>query len=52
MKRTDKKNQFLFELIVSRKGLVMDFKDTYLCDALNQENIDEIPNLVYSAYNA
>ena len=51
-KRTDKKNQFLFELIVSRKGLVMDFKDTYLCDALNQENIDEIPNLVYSAYNA
>ena len=29
----------------------MDFKGTYLFDALNQENVDEIPNLVYSAYN-
>ena len=29
----------------------MDFKGTFLFDALNQENIEEIPNLVYSAYN-
>ena len=51
-KRTDKKNKFLFELIANRKGKIMDFKGTYLFDALNQENVDEIPNLVYSAYNA
>ena len=50
-KITDKKKKFLFELIAIRKGTIMDFKDTYLFDALNQENVDEIPNLVYSAYN-
>ena len=29
----------------------MDFKGSFLFDGLCQENIDEIPNLVYSAYN-
>ena len=50
-KITDKKKKFLFELIANSKGKIMDFKGTYLFDALNQENVDEIPNLVYSAYN-
>ena len=50
-KKTDKKNKFLFELIANSKGKIMDFKGTFLFDALNQENIEEIPNLVYSAYN-
>lgn len=50
-KKTDKKNKFLFELTANHKGKIMDFKGTFLFDALNQENIDEIPNLVYSAYN-
>ena len=45
-KITDKKKKFLFELIANSKGKIMDFKGTYLFDALNQENVDEIPNLV------
>ena len=50
-KKTDKKNKNLFELIANRKGKIMDFKGTFLFDALNQQNVEEIPNLVYSAYN-
>ena len=49
-RKTEKKNKFLFELIASKKGKIMDFKGTYLFDALSQENVDEILNLVYSAY--
>ena len=29
----------------------MDFKGTFLFDALSQESLDEILNLVYSVYN-
>lgn len=50
-KRTDKKNKFLFELIANQKGKIMDFKGTFLFDALSQESLDEILNLVYSVYN-
>ena len=50
-KRTDKKNKFLFELIANQKGKIMDFKGTFLFDALSQESLDEIFNLVYSVYN-
>ena len=50
-KRTDKKNKLLFELIANQKGKIMDFKGTFLFDALSQENIDEIPNLIYNDYN-
>ena len=50
-KRTDKKNKFLFELIPNQKGKIMDFKGTFLFDALSQESLDEILNLVYSVYN-
>ena len=47
-KRTDKKNKFLFELIANQKGKIMDFKGTFLFDALSQESLDEILNLVYN----
>ena len=50
-KRTDKKNKFLFELIANQKGKIMDFKGTFLFDALSQESLDEILKLVYSVYN-
>ena len=50
-KRTDKKNKFLFELIANQKGKIMDFKGTFLFDALSQESLNEILNLVYSVYN-
>ena len=50
-KKADNKKKFLFELIANRKGKIMDFKGSFLFDGLCQENIDEIPNLVYSAYN-
>ena len=50
-KRTDKKNKLLFELIVLQKGKIMDFKGTFLFDAIINENIDEVINIVYAAYN-
>ena len=50
-KRTDKKNKLLFELIANQKGKIMDFKGTFLFDAISNQNIEEIPNIVYSAYN-
>ena len=39
------------EIIANRKGKLMDFKGTYLFDGLNGQNIEEIPRLVYNAYN-
>ena len=50
-KKIDNRRSFLFEIIVNRKGKLMDFKGTYLFDGLNGQNIEEIPRLVYNAYN-
>ena len=50
-KKIDNKRPFLFEIIANRKGKVMDFKGSFLFDALNNDNINLIPPLVYSAYN-
>ena len=50
-KKTDNKRAFMFELIANRKGKLMDFKGTYLFDGLNGQNIEDIPRLVYNAYN-
>ena len=50
-KKVDNKRPFLFEIIANRKGKVMDFKGSFLFDALNNDNINLIPPLVYSAYN-
>ena len=50
-KKVDNKRPFLFEIIANRKGKVMDFKGSFLFDALNNDNINLIPFLVYSAYN-
>ena len=41
----------MFELIATQKGKIMDFKGTFLFDAISNQNIEEIPNIVYSAYN-
>ena len=46
-KDTKSQNKFLFELIVERKGKIMDFKGTFLFDAINQENIELIFNLIH-----
>ena len=48
-KKDDKTNKFLFELIANKKGKIMGFKGTYLFDAINKENIEEIMNLVYNS---
>ena len=50
-KRNDNKRKFLFELIANRKGKLMNFTGNFLFDGLNNENINEIPPLVYLAYN-
>jgi len=46
-KDTKSQNKFLFEIIVERKGKIMDFKGTFLFDAINQENIELIFNLIH-----
>ena len=50
-KKNDNKRRFLFELIVNRKGKLMNFTGNFLFDGLNNENINEIPPLIYAAYN-
>ena len=50
-KAENNKKPFMFELIANRKGKLMDFKGTFLFDGLNGQNIEEIPPLVYNAYN-
>ena len=50
-KKNDNKRRFLFELIANRKGKLMNFTGNFLFDGLNNENINEIPPLVYLAYN-
>ena len=50
-KKNDNKRRFLFELIVNRKGKIMNFTGNFLFDGLNNENINEIPPLIYLAYN-
>ena len=50
-KKIDNKRPYLFELIVNRKGKVMDFKGTYLFDGLNEEKINEIHPIILRAYN-
>ena len=48
-KKEDKTIKFLFELIANKKGKIMDFKGSYVFDAINKENIEEIMNLVYNS---
>ena len=50
-KKNDNKRRYLFEIIANRKGKIMDFKGNFLFDGLNEQNINDIPPLVYSAYN-
>ena len=50
-KKNDNKRRFLFDLIVKRKGKLMNFTGNFLFDGLNNENINEIPPLIYAAYN-
>ena len=50
-KKNDSKRPCMFELIVNRKGKIMDFKGTYLFDGLNEQKIDEIHPTILSAYN-
>ena len=50
-KKEDNKKKFLFELISNTKGKIMNFKGTFEFDALNDENINEISNLVTHSNN-
>ena len=45
-RKEDKKKGLLFEVVADVKGKVMNFKGTFLFDALTMENINEISELI------
>ena len=45
-RKEDRKKGFLFEIIASLKGKIMNFKGDYLFDALSMENLNLISDLV------
>ena len=45
-RKEDKKKGLLFEVVADVKGKVMNFKGTFLFDALTMENINEISGLI------
>ena len=45
-KKEDKKKGFLFDIIVNTKGKIMNFKGNFLFDALSEENIKDISDLI------
>ena len=45
-KTQDSKKPFLFEIIANTKGKIMNYKGSFLFDALSNENIDEISKII------
>ena len=45
-KTQDSKKPFLFEIIANTKGKIMNYKGSFLFDALSNENLDEISKII------
>ena len=45
-RKEDKKKGFLFEIIANTKGKIMSFKGDYVFDALSEENVKDISDLI------
>ena len=45
-KKEGKKGQYLFEIVVNKKGKVMNFSGTFLYDAQNNETLSEIEKIL------
>ena len=50
-RKLDNKRPFMFELIATRKGKIMDFKGNYLFDALSEKNLNEIHPMILDSIN-
>ena len=48
-RKLDNKRPFMFELIATKKGKVMDFKGNYLFDGLSEKNLNEIHPMILNS---